>query len=133
MPGIYVSNENYITYIKQIINDHSDRKIIYLPHRRETITPELEALYNDNFTIYQPDAPVELDFMMRKIYPMHVVSFFSTALYTLKHLYSNAHIESYVIPDEDRYSNVRSLLKESYLALEHSKVITVNLKKSHKD
>ena len=96
-----ISEEKYICYIRQIIAQYRDQKIIYVPHRAEIHNDELNSLINENFTIMPSTMPIELYFLINEIYPKHVISFFTSALYTLNVLFSQSKVESFYIDPED--------------------------------
>ncbi len=121
-----VDEETYVSYIQQIINNCPDKKIIYFPHRNELITKERQELVTQNFIIFRPELPVELHFLLNNIYPMHIASFYSTALYTLKQFYSDATITAYVIPEEDHFVSQKTL-QECYNTFKATAIDLVDL------
>ncbi len=92
-----VSKEKYIFYIKQIIAKYKDQKIIYIPHRTEILHKELQDLANNNFILKNSTMPIEIFFLKNQIYPRHIISFHSTALYTLNIIFNESKIESFLI------------------------------------
>ncbi len=96
-----VSAEKYLCYIQQILKHYPDRNIVYIPHRLETLHPELYALQHSKFTVMHNTMPIELYFLTNRIYPNHIISFFTSALYTLNILFDEATIESFSIASED--------------------------------
>jgi hypothetical protein len=70
------------------------KPIVYIPHRAEKMTEAFKALESDRFHIGQSTGPIELRFLLEKKYPLHIVSFFSTALYTLEHIFPESDIVS---------------------------------------
>ncbi len=121
-----LSKEKYLCYIKQIVERYADREIIYIPHRSETVHHELYELQNRHVTIAESTMPIELYFLMNRIYPTHIVYFFTSALYTLNILFEKSRLESFVIPDDDiqsRHENVR----ECQRFLESTSVVPVPL------
>ncbi len=96
-----VSKEKYLCYLQQIVDKYSDQKIIYMPHRAEILHKELYRLENENFTIMPNTMPIELYFLVNEIYPKHVISFFTSALYTLDVLFNKSKIESFYIDPSD--------------------------------
>ncbi len=95
--GNIVTKEKYIYYIRQIINRYKNKKIIYMPHRTEILHKELKDLVNDNFIIKDTTMPIEIFFLKNQVYPKHIISFFSTALFTLNVMFDKSKIESFVI------------------------------------
>jgi hypothetical protein len=96
-----ISEAKYIDYIKQIVEYYPDEKIIYVPHRAEVHNKELNLLVNKNFSILPSTMPIELYFLINKINPKHVISFFTSALYTLNVLFSQSKVESFSIDPQD--------------------------------
>ena len=96
-----VTKEKYIYYVKQIINKYKNKKIIYMPHRTEILHEELKDLANDNFIIKNSTMPIEIFFLKNQVYPKHIISFFSTALFTLNVIFDKSKIESFVISLDD--------------------------------
>lgn len=106
-----VSKEKYLCYIQQILEKYPDHDIVYIPHRAETLHQELQTLPNRRFTIQKTTLPIELYFLMHRIYPTHVISFFTSALYTLNILFENSTIESFNIALEDIESHHNSVMQ----------------------
>ena len=76
-----------------------------MPHRGEKITKEKLALVDNFFQITSPDLPIELEFLAKKNYPMHIIGIASTALFTLAILFEKATVSYYKIPDKEYLSN----------------------------
>ncbi|NCC08890.1 MAG: hypothetical protein EOM30_12885 [Clostridia bacterium] len=95
------SDEAYLHYVKVIRDSFLGEKIIYIPHRGETITDELKSFENENFKIFENTMPIELYFMKQKIRPKYVVSFYSMAVFTLAKIFDKSLIKSYAICPED--------------------------------
>lgn len=96
----YMSDDTYIDYLKRIIN-HYNKTIIYVPHRTEIISDNLKALVNENFILQKNEGPIEIVFLSKRIYPMHVVSFYSTALFNLKKIFETTTIEAIKFNNDD--------------------------------
>jgi len=96
----YMSDEVYVDYLKRIIR-HYNKPIIYIPHRTEIISENLKALVNENFILQKNEGPIEIVFLSKRIYPMHVVSFFSTALFNLKKIFEATTIEAIKFNNHD--------------------------------
>ncbi|HUH42318.1 MAG TPA: hypothetical protein VLZ29_04310 [Sulfurimonas sp.] len=78
--------QNSINYLIKKFN----KKIIYVPHRSENKEQQDKLLLSidaEMFEIINPNMPLELYFLKNNIYPLHIVSFFSTALVTLTILF----------------------------------------------
>jgi alpha-2,8-polysialyltransferase (POLYST) len=77
-----------------------DKKVLYIPHRIESES-KLGSLLNENLELLRFENPVELEFIYRKINPLNVASFFSTALYTLKIIYTTVNIDAFLIDNNE--------------------------------
>lgn len=95
-----MTDENYINYLKKIINCYK-KEIIYIPHRAETISDQLKALVSDRFTIQKNEGPIEIVFLSKNIFPTHVVSFYSSALFNLEKIFEATTIDAIKIDDKD--------------------------------
>lgn len=77
----------YVMHIKNFI-DKVNNKIIYMPHRSEVISPELKTLLDKHkIGVKNNNMPIELYFLTHKITPYAIVSFCTSAFFTLKFLY----------------------------------------------
>lgn len=94
----------YINYLKKII-DHYKKEIIYIPHRSEIVSDQLKALASDRFTLQKNEGPIEIVFLSRNIYPAHVVSFISSALFNLEKIFEATKIDAIKIGDKDLLKN----------------------------
>lgn len=112
-----VSDEAYRYYIEQIKNDFKDEKIIYIPHRAEIIDEKFRAFEDENFVIFDNKMPIEFYFMQQKIKPKKIVSFFSTALFTLAKIFDTSHIRTYHICSRDLL-NIKRRKKEETLIVQ---------------
>ncbi|MEA1954440.1 MAG: polysialyltransferase family glycosyltransferase [Campylobacterota bacterium] len=95
-----VSEKTYLDCIKKI-KSTSNKKIIYIPHKGESDSSKVLSLIDDTFDVKHIDIPIELYFLGNKIKPSHIVSFFTTAFFTLKLFYPNTKFESIYIPKEE--------------------------------
>lgn len=117
-----ITEETFIAYIKKVIA-YFDKPIIYIPHRAETIPEALKKLQSKNFIFQNSQGPIELIFLKQKVYPSTIVSFFSTALYTLDVIYDKSSLYSIVLPQESLKFN-HKLIHDYYDFL-----YTTNIKK----
>ena len=90
----------YIEYLQHLKSFYAG-KIIYMPHRHEIISDALKALFDDRFVLQHNDIPIEIYFLEKEIYPTHIVSFTSSALFTLNKIYNRAKIDAIYIHQED--------------------------------
>ena len=80
-------NHNYFKkIINQIIIKYKNKKIYYIPHRLEK---DLKYILTKNISIKRFNIPIELALTKEKFLPKYVLSFYSTALFNLKHIYKN--------------------------------------------
>ncbi len=96
----WMKQGKYIEYLKRVKSHYSD-KIIYMPHRHEIISDELKALFDEEFVLQYNDIPIEIYFLEKKIYPKHIVSFTSSALFNLEKIYAKAQIDAIIIHQKD--------------------------------
>ena len=66
---------------------------MYIPHRYENRYVEFSNIFDEDFKLHKIDIPIELYFLLNKIEPVYIISFFSTALFTLKKFFNNVNIE----------------------------------------
>lgn len=100
-----MTQKTYLNYLNKIKEYYKHKKILYYPHRSEKITPEYDTLSSETFVIKSANQPIELELVMRGIYPMHIASFTSSALFTLHHIFSDANIDSFLINPKDLLSH----------------------------
>lgn len=110
-----VSYEAYLYYLQRVKNDFLNEKIVYIPHRAETITTELRTLEDEHFRILENNMPIEMYFISNKIKPKYVVSFYSTALFTLAKIFDKTIVKSYAICEKD----LKAKRKESALLVQY--------------
>ena len=79
----------YIRYLDKVFECYSDRKIVYIPHRVEPMSEWFQyILYkHKNLTILYLDMPVELFFLKNGIVPTKVISFMTTALFSIQKIF----------------------------------------------
>jgi len=99
-----VFDEDYILYIKQIINFYSNKNlnIIYTPHSEESshIINMLNKLQNKNFKIEYINKPFEFYSLENNLNIISLASFFSSALFTMKIINPNINIDSFILPKD---------------------------------
>ncbi len=96
-----VEEEIYIQYLKKIIHYYKNKKIIYYPHRAESINQKYKELNSRTFQIKESKQPIEIEFLINNIYPSHIASFTSSALFSLHQIFPKASIDSFIIKPED--------------------------------
>ena len=89
-----VTEEYYLSLIDKISLSYSNFNIIYIPHRGEN-SPKLEQISKiENISLTSLDYPVEFYGIYEKKLPNKIISFYSTALLSMKKLYPNLEIIS---------------------------------------
>ncbi|MBN2895154.1 MAG: hypothetical protein JXK05_04585 [Campylobacterales bacterium] len=107
-----ITEETYIRTLRACI-DYFDRPMVYIPHRAEIVGDALKALQSDRFRLDASTGPIELRFLLERRYPMHIASFFSTALYTLNHIFPESAIVSIRFKDEEILGK-RDIIQNKY-------------------
>lgn len=94
-----------------------NKKIIYIPHRSEKKeqVQAIMSMKNQNFEIYKPAMPIELYFLYSKLYPLYIISYYSTALVTLNMLFEESRIEYIKVAknsiNEERFAMIENTYK----------------------
>ncbi len=72
----------------------------YYPHRREN--PEKLRVLTEAFpiSIAEPEYPVEIELLTRRLYPVEIAAFASTALFTLSRIFPGSRIVNGTFPQE---------------------------------
>jgi len=94
-----LKEEDYFLYLDYVLSLYDD-KIIYIPHRTEIISDRLNSYVSSKFEIRDINMPIELYFLEQKIYPNHIISFMTTALFTLSTMYKKTKFSYVYIPKE---------------------------------
>lgn len=126
----FIKEEIYLKYLKKIIENY-DGKIIYKPHRSEKVTDSYLSLVSENFLIDTEinQGPVEITFLNNKIYPSIVISFFSSALFSLDKIFENTLIYSVKIDEKDlikKHNNVE-VINSCYAFLKNTNVKDIDI------
>ena len=82
-----IDEHKYIKLLQKISDKHKEKKIIYVIHRGESKNKLQKIGDIKNITIKSYDFPIELLGLFEKSIPYKVVSFYSTAILTMKYLY----------------------------------------------
>ena len=102
-----ISNERYLNHIKYyILNKGFENKhIFYVPHRAENakIIQEIVNI-SKNITVLKLDEPFEIYCLKNNLTINHLVSFVSTALYSIKKLYPKTKIDAIKLSNDKQYS-----------------------------
>lgn len=99
----HISDSEYIDGIMNLTSLYN-KKIVYIPHRGESVKSRTMLLdYNNSLIeILDINMPVELYFLENKIYPTHIISYYSTALVTLHLIYDQCKVDYIAIPNGDK-------------------------------
>ncbi len=122
----YINDDKYLESIHNLIKE-SSKKIVYIPHRGESeqMKNTLSAIDNSNFRVIDINMPVELYFLENKVYPTNVVAYFSTALITLKRIYSDCEISFIPISLDNDFNNI---LKNIYDIFDKENLNKLNIR-----
>ncbi len=82
-----LSKSKYVNIIKGFAKENFRKSITYVTHRGEDLTKLDEIRQIVNVDVVELDYPVELYAFYNKQVPFRAVSFYSTALYTMKIIY----------------------------------------------
>jgi len=121
----WMEEKVYLKYVKYIASMFH-QKIIYKPHRTETVTKAYSSLWNENFVIDEEihQGPIEYALVNNNIYPSVVISFFSSALFSLDKIFDKASIYSIKIEKKDlilKNDNL-NIIDDCYAFLSSTKV-----------
>lgn len=104
-----IKNENtYVTYLETLFKSFNYEKIYYIPHRLEDIDKIKGLLNKYSIELLSLDNTIELSFLENDIYPNNIISFYSTALFTLSKLFSETTINFIALPSEILNENFTS-------------------------
>lgn len=89
----YIDDDSYINSLLSLL-EKFDKKIIYIPHRgeKQDMKDIISSIDSPLFNVEDINMPVELYFLKNKIYPSHIISYYSTALITLNTIYKECRI-----------------------------------------
>ncbi len=106
------STETYINAIKDVILNES-KNIIYIPHKGESLNSEIYNLSSNTFEIKNIEISIELYFLRNNLSPTHIISFFTTAFFTLQLFYPDIKFE-YVQVDDNLLLKKKDSILECY-------------------
>lgn len=95
-----ITEETYINGLCKIFDYYKDKDFIYLKHRYEKPTATILDFLEIRAKVVQNQYPIEFDFLLKQEYPKYITGFFSTALYTLDRMFSDAEIKAFYIEKE---------------------------------
>ena len=118
----------YVEYIKRF-KEYSKITIYYLPHRHEIISDELQSLFDERFILIENKTPIEIFFLEKNIYPYHIVSFTSSALFNLSRIYKTQAIISALTihPDDIKDSKYYDFIQECYKMFKEYQIQCINI------
>lgn len=122
----YMEPSAYLGYVKKFIDQHQDKKIIYVPHRSETVTDLYKELLSDKFQIQPSQGPIELILITQNIYPTMIVSFFSSALFNLEKIFEDSAIIAIRIDTTTFPLDKKQIVDDCYSAFKQTNVQTIN-------
>lgn len=108
-----VSQNYYLKILKAIKSHFNQQTIIYIPHRDEQPSDleAIKALEDSHFILETSKGAIETEFLENGIYPNHIVSFFTSALFNLEKIFPKSEI--FAVKIDSQY------LKERKEAVEH--------------
>lgn len=110
-----IVNENYyLNVIELWAGKIGNKKIYYFPHRRENSDKLMKISENFNIQIKETTVPIELYVIDTKIRPLAIISFFSTALFSLNRILDYGKIYYIDIEDKEllkRYEHIKNIYK----------------------
>ncbi|WP_134015629.1 polysialyltransferase family glycosyltransferase [Modicisalibacter xianhensis] len=111
------SKEDYFLYLRYVLNEIKEAgegKVLYIPHRGEYNYKDFFTKKNCNIfnvEIYENNLPVELIALEKRIRIKHVVSFFSTAMFSMAMIYKDANFVFYELPHNDIQCRKEAIVK----------------------
>ncbi len=98
-----LSQKNELSQLKQVVSYYQKRKIslVYCVHRRESEDKiQLIQKLSRDLEIRRSSYPLEMEIVIKGIGIRNIGSFYSTALLTLKKIFSPDNVNMFVIPPE---------------------------------
>ncbi len=112
-----IVTEEYFFDCMEYIYDYyrkKQKKFIYLPHRREENAKLIKMRKLFGLEIQNPDYILELYFYYNQLYPEHIASFYSTALYSLKKIYNSSSVHAFKLNPNRVQERYRSEIETTY-------------------
>ena len=102
--AIKMETSDYLGYLKEVLDKHKNRELVYIPHRTEQIGEELGyLLYLNKVLILHINSPIEIFFMNHGINPINIYAFMSSALFTINKMFPSSK-PKYIKIDTSPYS-----------------------------
>ncbi|MFD1096340.1 hypothetical protein [Salegentibacter chungangensis] len=114
LPNIGItSKEFYIKSINQLSKMFPEKKLIYIPHPRED--SEIIEIIGDQFEVIKFKDIFEKEYIMAKVIPGKVCSFYSSVLLNLLYLNSESEVIAINIPESEiKYKQLRGHINVIY-------------------
>lgn len=112
-----ITIDDYKAYINSILSLY-DEEVIYIPHRYEEISKTVLKLESEQLKILQINLPVELYLIYNNITPKRIISFCTSAFFTLDKIYPETAFEHIVIPQHKLLKN-HEKTKDFYKSIEN--------------
>jgi hypothetical protein len=126
-----IQEEVYLRYLQKIL-EKFEGKIIYKPHRSEKITDNYYKLINEHFSIDEniSQGPIETSLIDNHVYPAVIISFFSSALFSLDKIFDEALIYAVKINTNDLINvdnNLMKVIDECYDFLKNTGIKQIDI------
>lgn len=109
-----VSQEFYVKFIGIIREHYKNMEMVYIPHRGEDVSKLRDIKDKYKICIKKFDHIIEVAFVLENIKPLHIASFYSVALYTLRQIYPDTRIDAILLPDAELDFQYRQNIKTVY-------------------
>ena len=96
-----VSEEFCLGALKRVKEHYGDLKVVYCPHRRESDTKCRKIQSDCGMEVRRLANMIEIDFILNKIRPRRIASFYSAALLTLQMIFPSANVDAFFIPPKE--------------------------------
>ena len=116
--------DDYFRYLDLVMKNNLNH-FVYIPHRVEVISERMKSYISDTFEIRKTCMPVETYFLEQNIQPAHVISFFTTAFFTLKKLYPESQYTYLYIPS-DKILERKEQVENIYKSIETLNINRIN-------
>ena len=104
----------YVDRVSRCMVRFDGLRFVYMPHRRES-QKTIDAVASlPHVVIEHPSLPVEAEFIKRRVRPLHIAAFLSTALYTLKKIFSDSNVTAFRLPLADVAPSREGLITPIY-------------------
>lgn len=129
---IFSDKREFEIILKSVIQQYKDKKIFYIPHREEINILETIKDIDERFKILEINQPIEQYFLNKGIYPKHIISYSSTALFTTKMLFKDCLVEYIKIKKPNINLNIMKYLDIVYKYFEKNGILEFKYNKGYK-